>query len=230
MLPLIVIPAYQAHQLVGDVVRSVLTEGKANGVRPRVLVVDDGSSDRTARVAAEAGAEVVRHAENRGKGAALVTGFRWAKQAGYAQVVTADADGQHPASEVIKLARLDTALDAIVLGVRSLARDGAPTANQFSNALSNRFLSWFTGLSLRDTQCGLRRYPVEATLRLACQDSGYAFEAEVLLRAARAGLPIEQLPIVVYYPPKHERLSHFHVTKDPYRIVLRVAATLVEAS
>jgi glycosyltransferase involved in cell wall biosynthesis len=229
-LPLIVIPAYQAQRHVGDVVRNVLTESKAKDLRPQILVVDDGSTDQTAAMAAEAGAEVVRHAENRGKGAALVTGFRWAKRAGYAQVVTADADGQHPPSEILKLTQLDLAHEALVLGVRSLARDGAPAANQFSNALSNRFLSWFTGLSLRDTQCGLRRYPVDTTLRLACKDPGYAFEAEVLLRAARVGLPIEQLPILVYYPPKDERLSHFHVAKDPYRIVLRVVATIVEAS
>jgi glycosyltransferase involved in cell wall biosynthesis len=228
--PLVVIPAYQAQRHVGGVIRRLLNDGKSLGTVPTILVVDDGSTDATAEEAANAGAVVVRHPQNRGKGAALVTGLLWAKRAGFAQVVTADADGQHSSSEILRLTQLQTAREAIVLGVRSLARDGAPSANQFSNALSNRFLSWFTGLLLRDTQCGLRRYPVCATLALGCKDLGYAFEAEVLIRAARAGLGIEQIPVTVYYPPAEERLSHFHVVKDPYRIVLRVLATVVEAS
>ncbi|MGC4070757.1 MAG: hypothetical protein QM784_40005 [Polyangiaceae bacterium] len=136
------------------------------------------------------------------------------------------ANIQPPRSEGWCISRIEHR--AIVLGVRNLARDGAPSANQFSNGISNRFLSWFTGLNLRDTQCGLRRYPVGETLALGCKDTGYAFESEVLLRAARRGLGIEQLPIAVIYPPAEERLSHFHVFRDPCRIISRVVKTLIE--
>jgi glycosyltransferase involved in cell wall biosynthesis len=226
----IIIPAFQADRTIGRVVHDLITLGNSVGFVPTVLVVDDGSTDETSIQAKRAGATVIRHPRNQGKGAALITGFSWAKRKGYAQATTADADGQHPTTEIIKLARLEAGLNAIVLGVRNLARDGAPKANQFSNGISNRFLSWFTGLKLRDTQCGLRRYPIASTLALRCNDSGYAFEAEVLIRAARAGIGIEQLPITVYYPPEDERQSHFHVAKDPYRIVKRVIATVIEAS
>ncbi|HEY5956591.1 MAG TPA: glycosyltransferase family 2 protein, partial [Polyangiaceae bacterium] len=147
---------------------------------------------------------------------------------GFTHIVTADADGQHPADEIVRLSVVDAPEAALVLGVRDLARDGAPKANRFSNALSNRFLSLFTGLPLRDTQCGLRRYPVTETLALRCEDTGYAFEAEVILRAARAHLPIRQVPIRVIYPEASERVSHFHVVRDPFRIVARVVRTLVE--
>ena len=104
---------------------------------------------------------------------------------------------------------------------------GAPSANQFSNGISNRFLSWFSGLPLRDTQCGLRRYPVQRTLALAPRAEGFAFEAEIILRAAKAGIPIHQVPIEVVYPPQGERTSHFHVVKDPARIIYRVLHTVL---
>ena len=80
------------------------------------------------------------------------------------------------------------------------------------------------------TQCGLRRYPLPASLELGARADGYAFESEVLLRAARAGWRIEQVPVQVYYPPVAQRVSHFHVVRDPARIVARVVATLLTTS
>jgi len=193
-----------------------------------VWVVDDGSADETAIVAARAGAKVLRHPTNLGKGAALLTGFQALAKEGFDAVVTLDADGQHPSEEALRLALLEAPADSLILGVRNLSRDGAPKNSQFSNSVSNRFLSWFTGQSLRDTQCGLRRYPLPQTLGLRLKSPGYAFEAEVILRAARAGWTIEQTPVRVLYPPQASRVSHFHVVKDPARIVLRVLSTWLE--
>lgn len=109
--------------------------------------------------------------------------------------------------------------------MRDLLRDGAPLANRFSNGFSNIFLSWFGGVTLHDSQCGLRRYPVPETLALDARSDGYAFEAETLLRAARLGWHIAEVPIRVVYPPRAERLSHFRVLRDPARIVARVLET-----
>lgn len=228
MSTLVVIPAYQAQSHLGRFLSDLQQQAQALSLPLVLLVVDDGSTDATAAVAEAARTHVVRHPTNRGKGAALHTGLKWALARGFTHVVTADADGQHPADEVLRLVRVEASPNALLLGVRDLARDGAPTANRFSNGLSNWFLSLFTGLRLRDTQCGLRRYPVEHALALRCRDPGYAFEAEVILRAARAGLPILQLPVRVHYPEKSQRLSHFHAARDPYRIVCRVVATLLE--
>lgn len=192
-----------------------------------VIVVDDGSSDGTCDAARAAGALIVRHDRNRGKGAALRTGMHRAHALGAEAVVTVDADGQHPAPEALMLAAHPAPKDALVLGVRNLARDGAPPESQFSNKLSNFFLSSFTGVALADTQCGLRRYPVRQTLDLGVLDDGYAFEAEVILRAVRAGWKIVQVPVAVRYPTRGERVSHFHVVKDPAKIVRRVVLTLI---
>jgi glycosyltransferase involved in cell wall biosynthesis len=219
-----VVPALQAEKTVGSVVRgllSVLPDRKG----PRVVVVDDGSTDRTASEAEHAGATLLRHPENLGKGAALRSGMAFARDAGASAVVTVDADGQHPPEEAARVALHPAPREALVLGVRDLRRDGAPWPNRFSNGFSNVFLSWFGGVPLSDSQCGLRRYPVPETLALGARSNGYAFEAETLLRAARLGWRIDQLPVRVIYPPASERVSHFHAVRDPARIVFRVLET-----
>jgi isopenicillin-N N-acyltransferase-like protein len=216
---LAIVPAYQAERTVAAVVRGLLRELGEGGV---VIVVDDGSTDRTAEEARSAGAVVLEHGENRGKGAALRSGFERALELGADAAVTVDADGQHPPAEAARVAQHPAPRSALVLGVRDLARDGAPRANRFSNAFSNRFLSWFGGRPLADTQCGLRRYPLPEVSGLGARSPGYAFEAETVLRAARRGWEIVELPVRVIYPPPAERLSHFHVVRDPARIVYRV--------
>jgi glycosyltransferase involved in cell wall biosynthesis len=217
------VPAYQAEATLGavlDALRETL------GVP--VLVVDDGSSDDTSRIAREHGAEVTCHDRNRGKGAALITGLRLAARRGFTQVVTVDADGQHPAGSARRV--LDGSDDprALVLGVRDLARDGAPASNRFGNDVSNFFLSVFARRKLRDTQCGLRRYPVLETLELGARSHGYALEAEIVLRALAAALPVVEVPIEVIYPPEGESRSHFRNVLDPTRIVFTVVRTVLE--
>ncbi|HEV8245669.1 MAG TPA: glycosyltransferase family 2 protein [Polyangiaceae bacterium] len=222
-----VVPAYQAEATIERVVTELALEWHALGERgSKVIVVDDGSNDRTAERARGAGADVVRHDANRGKGAALRTGMERARTLGADAVVTVDADGQHPASQAALLARAELPRETLLLGVRDLVRAGAPGANRFSNGFSNVFLSWFGGRRLADTQCGLRRYPLRETLELGITSSGYEFEADVILRAARLGWPIEELPVEVLYPPEPERVSHFRVVRDPARIVGRVLWTV----
>ncbi|MCC6902961.1 MAG: glycosyltransferase family 2 protein [Polyangiaceae bacterium] len=219
------IPAYFAERTVGDLVRALVQAWPRQEGLPPVIVVDDGSRDRTSQAALAAGAYLVRHPENRGKGAALCTGFERARSFGADAVVSVDADGQHPPDQALKLALHPARVESLVLGVRDLAGAGAPRANQRSNAISNFFLSRFTGKTLLDTQCGLRRYPLGRTLALGAKSTGYAFEAELLLRAARAGVPIDQVPIRVLYPP--DRRTHFDSVRDPARIVARVVSTLL---
>lgn len=220
-----VVPAYFAESTAGEVVRALSELWPKQEGLPPVIVVDDGSRDGTSEVARAAGAYVLRHPRNRGKGAALATGMERALRFGAEAVVTVDADGQHPAEEAVRLAQHPAPLDALVLGIRDLAGAGAPRANQRSNAISNFFLSRFAKRPLADTQCGLRRYPVAKTLALAPRARGYGFEAEVVLRAARAGWPIAEVPIRVLYPP--DRRTHFHPVRDPARIVFRVVSTLL---
>ena len=218
------VPAFDAEATVGDVVSDLV---RAWPERDGVLVVDDGSNDHTARVARRAGAWVVSHPGNRGKGAALRTGFREAFERGFDVAVTVDADGQHPPAEAVRLLTIDADPRAMVLGVRDLVAAGAPRKNQISNGISNFFLSLFARRGFADTQCGLRRYPLASTLGLDGRDDGYAFEAEIILRAVAGRVPIVETPIQVLYPPEGERITHFDGVRDPARIVSRVVKTLI---
>ena len=217
-----VIPAFEAEATIAAIVRELLSSTPP-GVATPVVVVDDGSSDRTGERAGEAGAIVLVHPRNLGKGAALETGLHWAKEQGHTVVVTLDADGQHPPLEAIRLLQHPASADSLLIGVRDLARAGAPTANRRSNAFSNIVLSAMAGTRLLDTQCGLRRYPVAQTLSLGATARGFAFEAEVVLRAARRGWPIVHVPCAVIYP--QDRKTHFDSVRDPARIVARVVKT-----
>jgi glycosyltransferase involved in cell wall biosynthesis len=219
----VIVPALDAAETVGAVVDDLrATLGLA------VIVVDDGSADATADVARGHGAVVVRHEHNLGKGAAIRAGMREAEKRGYRMALTVDADGQHPGRSARAVLHGSDDPRALVLGVRDLVRDGAPPSNRFGNGVSNYFLSLFAQRPLRDTQCGLRRYPVVETLKLGARAQGFAFEGEVVLRALAAGLPVVEVPITVVYDPAGRRGSHFRRVLDPTRIVATVVRTVFE--
>lgn len=215
------IPAYQAAATIGDVVRGV------KSMLPAVVVVDDGSADATAAAARAAGAEVVQHAQNRGKGAALVTGFAHLAAAGASHALTLDADGQHLPSEIPKLlAASARAPQALVIGVRQKEGHTIRGINRFGNWVADRIMTGIAGTALPDTQSGFRVYPIALTLALGAEGSRFDFETEILLRAARAGIPLEGVPIMVHYPPVAERVSHYRPWVDTLRIIRTVARVL----
>ncbi len=218
----VMIPAYRAATTIADVVAG------ARHYVARVLVVDDGSPDATAARAEAAGATVIRHPENAGKGAALVTGLRALAADGVRHALTLDADGQHLPDQIpVLLAASDTAPDAIVVGVRRKEGQDIHAVNLFGNWVADTFLEAIAGRKLPDTQSGFRIYPLPETLELGAVGVRYDFETEILLRAARAGMDVVGTPTHVYYPPAAERVSHFDPWIDTFRIigtVLRVLA------
>jgi glycosyltransferase involved in cell wall biosynthesis len=216
-----VIPAYDAADTIAAVV-----EGTRRHVAP-VAVVDDGSHDATGDVARGAGAVVIRHPTNRGKGAALQTGFRHAVAHGATRVVTLDADGQHLPDEIpTLLATADAHPDAIVVGEREKSGHAIRRIARFGNWVADTLLRAFAGRRLPDTQSGFRVYPAAATSALGAAGSHFEFETEVLLRAARAGIDIVGVPVRVYYPPPDERVTHY----DPWRDTLRIIAVTLRVS
>jgi glycosyltransferase involved in cell wall biosynthesis len=216
-----VVPAYNAAATVGEVVATTRTR------IARVVVVDDGSSDATATVAEAAGAEVLRHAANRGKGAAIVTALSHLGARGIARVLTLDADGQHLASEIPVLVEAsDRAPRAIVVGVRRKEGHTIARVNRFGNWVADRLLRLIAGRPLPDTQSGFRVYPLPATLSLGAEGTRYEFETEILLRAARRGVEVVGVPVHVHYPPVAERVSHFRPWQDTLRIIRIVLRVL----
>ncbi|MCW5892391.1 MAG: glycosyltransferase family 2 protein [bacterium] len=216
------VPAFDAAGSIADVVR-----GAAEVLTP-VVVVDDGSADDTAARAQAAGAVVVRQPVNRGKGAALVVGLRYMAEHGITHALTLDADGQHLPSQLpVLLAASAAAPDAIVVGVRKKEGHTIRGINRFGNRVADTLMRRIAGRPLPDTQSGFRVYPVASTLALGTEGTRYEFETEVLLRAARAAMPLVGIPVEVFYPPVDERISHYRPWRDTLRIigiVLRVLA------
>jgi len=208
-----VIPAFECGGTVGEVV---------SGVRrhlDRVVVVDDGSRDATARVAANAGAEVERLPENRGKGFALRRGLELALAGEPEAVVLLDADGQHDPDDLPGfLARWDTVgapRPDLLIGARLHDRSVIPAARYWTNYIGSRILSRMTGLELEDSQSGDRLLAAGLARRLRLASNGYAIESEMLLKAARLGARVEHVRARTIY---NGAASHFQPVRDTVRI------------
>lgn len=168
-----------------------------------VLVVDDGSTDGTAkRLAARDDIFVVRHAENRGYGAALKTAFDYAIRFHYDVLVTIDCDGQHEPQRIAML--VDACRDAdIVSGSRYLAasdaKSQAPPERRQINQWITREVNERLGLMLTDAFCGFKAYRVCALAKLSITDPGYAMPLELWVQAAHLGLRIVEVPVPLIY-------------------------------
>lgn len=212
---LIVIPLYNHAQTVRAVVE------KALRFHDQLLVVDDGSSDAGATVLEGLDVRVLRHPENRGKGAALRTALLEAERLGFSHIVTLDADGQHYPEDLAKFfAAIEADPSGIAVGKRDFEQTTIPGSSRFGRKFSNFWLRVQTGKSLADTQSGFRAYPVKIVLGLPLHETHYSFEIEVLVRAAWAGVALHDVDIRVFYPPAQERISHFRGFMDNFRLTL----------
>ena len=211
------VPAYQAAPWIGDVIARL----QALDPAPEVLVVDDGSRDATALVAREAGARVLSFAGNRGKGAALVAGFR--ALAEFDAVITLDADGQHPPECVPDFVRSAEQGADVVLGVRVRSR-AMPPARRFANAFSSGWSSALAGCRVSDSQCGYRLFRRAVLSRTPLGGGRYEVETEMAVRAARLGFRFAEVPIPTVYGGE----SHLRLTRDVPRIVLTLARLTIE--
>lgn len=207
MRVLIIIPAYNEELTIGSVVALSKKYGD-------VLVVDDGSSDRTSEIAREAGALVIRHESNMGKGRALKTGFEYALSKEYDVVVTIDADGQHNPDEIPRLLKPLIGGEAdLVIGSRYLG--GSKKRVPLYRRLGLWILNKGTKLAAEtevDSQSGFRAISGKALGKLNLNSEGYSVETDMVVQAKEKGLRIVEVPISVRYdvPNRHKKnpLSH----------------------
>lgn len=201
----VIIPLYNHGSTIASVVE------KAFELRMPVIVVDDGSTDDGADHLRRFGnVDVLQHGSNRGKGAALMTGFQRAlEKADWA--ITVDADGQHDPGDAIVLMRaIPKNTRPIVVGARQgMDEKNVPWTSVFGRHFSNFWIRLSGGPSISDTQSGFRIYPLPEIMNLGVMAGGYQFELEVLVKANRAGIPIMEAPVRVNYPPAGKRVSHF---------------------
>jgi len=219
------VPCYDHAATVAGVV------GTLRGFMP-VIVVDDGStSDAAAVIAALGGAgdaadaaagehpvTVIRHEVNRGKGAAIITGLKAARQGGFTHALQADADAQHDLGATPRFVEASRAAPgAMVLGYPQYD-DSIPRSRYYGRYLTHAWV-WINSLSfkVKDSMCGFRIYPVDTTLDIAAASRGriatrMAFDIEICVRAVRRGVAVVNEPVRVHYPAGGK--SHFRLLRD----------------
>lgn len=213
------IPALDAERTLPKVLEGALAQ-----IQP-VVVIDDGSSDRTGEVARAGGGIVLRHEVNRGKGGALKTGFAWALANGYDGVITLDADGQHLPSEIPKFLRERESggADLIIGGRAHLFQHMLPRRRN-----ANRFSAWCiskcAGVHVPDSQSGFRYYSADLIRAMKLRADGFDMESEVIVRAGRRGFPIVTIPIDLGFVDGVST-SHYKPLKDTLRIAWTVTRT-----
>lgn len=197
----VVIPAYNAAKTLAPLVRQIKQMGLD------AVVINDGSTDETARAASEAGTLVISHLENRGKGAALRTGFAFALQADYEAVVTLDGDGQHDPQEIPRLLEAAGAsTTAVVVGSRLVDQRSMPLLRRGTNRLMSGIVSLITRQRIPDSQCGFRVIRREALTGLPLSCRHFDLETELLLAASRSGWTVTSVPIRTIYDHHPSRI------------------------
>ena len=219
-------PTYNNAGTIVDVLRRIAA------ITQHIIVVVDGCTDDTRerlKDFTEAPLIIVEHAENKGKGAALLSGFKCAILKGYEYAITIDSDGQHfPEDIPVFLRAMEEHPEAFIIGSRNLKQKNMSGGSSFANHFSNFWFAVQTGVRLPDTQTGYRLYPLRNLSGVHLITSRYEAELELLVFAAWAGAELIPVPVRVFYPPKNKRVSHFRPFTDFLRItVLNIAFCFV---
>jgi glycosyltransferase involved in cell wall biosynthesis len=205
-----IIPAYQDQKHIGDIVR------RTRERLDRVLVIDDGSSDQTSQRAREAGAEVIVHGENRGKGEAIKTGLgHWLDQE-VTWAILLDSDGQHLPEEIDRFiaAAASATRPTFFIGNRMNNLAGMPFIRRVANRYMSRRISRVCGQEIPDTQCGFRMLDRQLIPELLGGGHRFDYETEVLIIASRKGYRIDSVPITTVYT---DQVSQIHPLRDAIR-------------
>jgi len=219
-----VIPAYDEAATIRNVAERTLA------YLAKVIIVDDGSSDGTAKELAGLPVTLIRNPRNLGKSASLWRGIALALAEGAEAVVTLDADGQHRPEDIPRLLeahRRDPA--ALVVGARLHNSSAIPSERYYANRFANFWIAWAAGQRMQDSQSGFRVYPAPLLLALPTRVGravSFVFESEALIEAGRRGTRLEWVAIPAIYAPRG-RPSHFRPIVDVARITRMVAWKLV---
>ena len=215
----IIIPSYNAAGTLNLLLARLLEFAPKHDI----IVIDDGSSDSTAEAAKLSGVELIIHQHNRGKGAALRSGFELALDKGYEAVITIDADGQHDPTFIPSFINLiDTGHWDIIVGSRRNEFKRMSFARFLSNSITTMVVSILAGTKILDSQSGYRIIRTRVLKSVKLKTSRYQMESELLIKAARQGFKIGSLDIT-NIPGSTSHISHL---KDTLRFVKMALQTL----
>ncbi|HEX8372902.1 MAG TPA: glycosyltransferase family 2 protein [Chthoniobacterales bacterium] len=212
----VLIPAYCEEATIGKVISGVK---RHLGL---VLIVDDGSSDETAVRSKAAGAEVIVHEQNRGKGASVKTGLRTLELRGVDYFLVMDSDGQHDPEDIPKfVAAASDASVAVFCGNRM----GDLTTMPLVRKITNKFMSWRISRACQqripDSQCGFRMYRRDTLAHLLCETNNFDYETETLLLIARHGLKIGAVPVRTIYGDEKSKIRPVRDTIRFFQLMRR---------
>ncbi|MCM8795632.1 MAG: glycosyltransferase family 2 protein [Candidatus Omnitrophica bacterium] len=212
----VIIPTYNEAKAIGKLVKQIRKQNLD------VVVIDDGSSDGTAKISEDNGAVVLRNEVNQGKGASLIKGFNYALEKDFDAIITMDGDGQHLASDIpYFIQRASCSESEIIIGNRMDKTKSMP----WIRICTNKFMSWLISSLVRqkipDTQCGFRLIKKEVLEKVNLRTMKYETESEILIKAAWLGFKIESIPIKTIYNNKRSRINPIVDTLRFIRFIFR---------
>jgi len=216
MITCVIIPTYNEAKEIFRLVKQI----KENNLD--VLVVDDGSTDSTARIASSAGAVVLINPVNEGKGACLKKGFKYALTHDFDAVITMDGDGQHLPEDLSCLIHqaIKSGSDVFV-GNRMRQTKGMPWLRVITNKFMSLVISVLSKQSIPDTQCGFRLIKRAVLEKVELKTNKFETETEILIKAARLGFKIESVPVKTVYRGEKSQINPFVDTFRFLRLVIK---------
>lgn len=213
---IVVIPSYNEARTIGDIVGNIVEMGLT------VLVIDDGSVDATERIALDAGAMVLRHRKNLGKGYSVRQGIRYViEKTNFEWMIMMDGDGQHHTEDIPILMEASKDGDVnIVSGNRMMQTKSMPSMRYWTNRFTSLVISSMCHQKIPDTQCGYRLVRVEALKDMKLESYKYDIESEMLIQAARKNMQIRSVPIQTIYG---DETSEIHPILDTLRFFALVS-------
>lgn len=198
----VLIPSYNEARNIGAITKEL----KARGLT--AYVVDDGSTDGTAGIAAGQGAVVITHDKNKGKGASLIEGFSRILKDGFDAVLIMDGDGQHETSDIDNfLKKMDETGADIVIGNRMMDTVSMPLTRKITNKIMSRVISKMCRQNIPDTQCGFKLIRRKVLESIKFEFSNFEIESEILVKAAKIGFRIESVPVKTVYRDEKSKIK-----------------------
>jgi glycosyltransferase involved in cell wall biosynthesis len=214
----VLIPSYNEARTIGAITKELKRRGLT------VYVVDDGSTDDTAGIAAEHGAMVIKHDRNKGKGASLIEGFGRVLKDNFDAVLIMDGDGQHAIDDVDNFFRkmAETGAD-IVIGNRMTDTAAMPFARKVTNRIMSRVISKMCRQTIPDTQCGFKLVKRNVLEGIKFEFSNFEIESEILIKAARMGFKIESVPVKTVYMDEKSKIKPIFDTMRFISFLIKMA-------
>ncbi len=214
----ILIPAFNAAATLQELLQRTLTIAP----QEQILVVDDGSFDNTSAIANSFGTGLIIHKKNKGKGAALQSGFNEIVHSQFEAVLTMDADLQHEPEQIPNFIQryCETKAD-IIIGSRLHNVRGMPILRIFSNTITTFLVEAKTGKKISDSQSGFRFITRDVLKKIQLTNIGFEAETEFILKAAKAGFQFDSIPIPTIYGNEKSNMTHFYTTYNFLKVLLK---------